>query len=54
MHTITAPYAYALFLLLGIAGIGAVIGIDRWSWRRQQRREVDTTWQSFTDGRWRK
>lgn len=49
----SGPASYLLLMLAGAASIGAFIAIDRWAWRRQVRRDVDSTWQSFSDGRWR-
>lgn len=47
-----APYTYVLLMLIGVAAISALVAIDRWIWNRQQRNEVDATWQSFSSGRW--
>ena len=48
----TGAAFYLLLLVIGVGLVGALIAVDSWAWRRQGRRDLDGTWQQFSDGRW--
>lgn len=45
--------SFILIVTAGTLGVAALVAIDKWLWRQHARREVDSTWESFSDGRWR-
>ena len=46
-----AMYAGAITVMCGV--IAALVWVESLVWRRKERSDVDVTWQSFSDGRWR-
>jgi hypothetical protein len=50
----TGAISYLLFVAIGVVAVTAIVLVDRWLWRRSQRRTIDPGWAAFSSGRWSK